>query len=1053
MALSLLRSLSDATRCWLFGLGLTSVCCLTILADLLPAQDLRNDELPRAVDERLRIDLFAESPQIRTPTGLDVDDSGRVWAIESNTHFRPEGYDGHPSDRLLIFQDRTGNGRGDYVVTFADGFEHAMSVAVRPSWLPIVKLLPTPGAAVQAPAPLGDPQQVYVATRREILLLEDTTGDNQADQQTRLAWLETAGNYPHNGLAGFAFDAEGWLYFGFGENLGAAYTIHGRDGAHYSGGGEGGNMYRMRPDGSGLTPWATGFWNPHASCVDAFGNLFTVDNDPDSRPPCRLIHVVKGGDYGYRFSNGRAGLHPFTAWNGEVPGTLPMIAGTGEAPSGVLAYEHQQFPEDYRGTLLVTSWGDHRIDRFRLKPKGASFESVLEPVIRGGENFRPVGIALAPDGSIYLTDWVLRDYKLHGQGRIWRISAATTTPAEAKSTPDSIIFDHERLESPVLAIRRQAATRMAGNAISLQDLQEIARQAHSSPRARYEAATALIRTANTGDPEERLPLTGSADLTFLVQQVLRDTPGQPDRSVLDQLRRLEQDLLATPAQPPANAMELLRSILVANDPFLDHALLSSSAAATLLPVPQADWTTPQALIEQWESRELAERLTTLSLLAARQATPDNTAAVEIGLQVPFARSRQVAVQWAAEERLTSLRSAVAQVLTDEPMTPELLLATLAALDMLDGNSPREFDRSPPKKYLLPLLEQAATSDVVKLYGLKLISPQDSELRSELLDSLTDSPSPQLRQEALRSLWMSGRPEAFELLLKRFDQKVADLPEEFADPSQLAQLDELLELLLGLSARADQPAVQERFLALLAEINTGKQLPTQLPAEIVRGLRSVALQNEELRSHLLSTIFSRVDWIHSLDTQLQMSLLVASDRDAAEAAPGPDSIHWRPKSLSDWQQGMARLPENASDLSSTVKTGERIFFHPQGAGCYKCHTIDGRGGKIGPDLSTIGAALSREKLLDSILNPSAEVAPQFTNWNLLTTTGQVHSGMIVYEDRGETTIGKGDGSLVTLKTIDIEHRVPLTTSVMPEKLADQLTLIEMHALLNFLQSLR
>ena len=40
----------------------------------------------------------------------------------------------------------------------------------------------------------------------------------------------------------------------------------------------------------------------------------------------RLLHVVEGGDYGYRFRNGRKGTHPFTSWNGELPGTLPMVA-------------------------------------------------------------------------------------------------------------------------------------------------------------------------------------------------------------------------------------------------------------------------------------------------------------------------------------------------------------------------------------------------------------------------------------------------------------------------------------------------------------------------------------------------------------------------------------------------------------------------------------------------------------------------------------------------------------------------------------------------------
>ena len=273
------------------------------------------------------------------------------------------------------------------------------------------------------PSTLNPRLSVFVATRNEILLLTDTDGDSKADEKQQLVHLETAGNYPHNGLAGFAFDALGNMFFGFGENLGADYKIIGSDGTTLSGGGEGGNLYRCKPDGSKLERWATGFWNPHASCFDAFGRLFTVDNDPDSRPPCRLLHIIPGGDYGYRFRNGRKGTHPFTSWNGEIPGTLPMVAGTGEAPSGIVCYENDSFPEDYLGTLLVGSWGDHRIDQFVLEPKGASFTSKAKPIIHGGENFRPVGLAIAPDGSLYFSDWVLKDYKLHGKGRVWRVSA------------------------------------------------------------------------------------------------------------------------------------------------------------------------------------------------------------------------------------------------------------------------------------------------------------------------------------------------------------------------------------------------------------------------------------------------------------------------------------------------------------------------------------------------------------------------------------------------------------------------------------------------------
>ncbi|HEX8204012.1 MAG TPA: PVC-type heme-binding CxxCH protein, partial [Isosphaeraceae bacterium] len=178
------------------------------------------------------------------------------------------------------------------------------------------------------------------------------------------------------------------------------------------------------PTDSAATIVATGFWNPFGLAFDAFGRLFAVDNDPDSRPPCRLLHIVAGGDYGFRFRNGRRGLHPFTSWDGERPGTLPMVAGTGEAPSGIVAYESEGLRADDRGSLLVTSWGDHRIERYRPEPLGASFRATMEPMVVGGEDFRPVGLAVTPDGSLFLSDWADQSYTLHGKGRLWHLRAA-----------------------------------------------------------------------------------------------------------------------------------------------------------------------------------------------------------------------------------------------------------------------------------------------------------------------------------------------------------------------------------------------------------------------------------------------------------------------------------------------------------------------------------------------------------------------------------------------------------------------------------------------------
>ena len=337
----------------------------------------------------MKLELVAKEPDIVTPIGLTFDQRGRLLVIESHTHFPPDDYTGPQFDRIRIVEDTDGDGRADRFRSFLDGSHKTMSIRRGPhNW-------------------------IYVATRMKVTRARDTDGDGKADQQEVIASLQTDGDYPHNGLGGLCFDGKGSLYFGLGENLGKTYTLVGSDDTRISGGGEGGNIYRCRIDGSHLEQVATGFWNPFGICTDSVGRVFTVGNDPDASPPCRLVHVVNGGDYGYQFRYGRSGKHPLQAWDGELPGTLPMVAGTSEAPSAVLMWH---------GQLYSSSWGEYRVERYTLKSNGASVRGDREVVVQGDNQFRPVDFAVAPNGSLYFTDWVDRSYNVHGKGRIWRLS-------------------------------------------------------------------------------------------------------------------------------------------------------------------------------------------------------------------------------------------------------------------------------------------------------------------------------------------------------------------------------------------------------------------------------------------------------------------------------------------------------------------------------------------------------------------------------------------------------------------------------------------------------
>jgi len=431
---------------------------------------------PVVKDTRLKISLFATEPDIMTPIGLAIDKRGRLFALESHTHLPAVDYPGPKYDRVKIFQPT--NDVGTMGSVFADDLHHAMNLAFAPDG------------------------QLYLTHRNGVLLLNDRDGNGVSESRATILELKTPGDYPHNGLGGIAFSGDGWLYVGLGENLGVEYTLKGSDGGSHRGGGEGGNVFRCRPDGSRLQHVATGFWNPFALAVYENEYLLCADNDPDSRPPCRLLDVVPHGDYGYKFRYGRSGLHAFTAWNGELPGTLPMLAGTGEAPSGILVCDQARLPDDYRRAVLVTSWGDHRVELFRPKPSGASLRAEREILIEGDEWFRPVAMAAAPDGDIYFTDWVDRSYSVHQKGRIWRLSAGKNVAAKPSGNSPSLAArnrDRQRMND---LLRADAGYPELIRSLSDRDpfIRSAAINALSLPAFRKK----LLRELDSRNPENRL---------------------------------------------------------------------------------------------------------------------------------------------------------------------------------------------------------------------------------------------------------------------------------------------------------------------------------------------------------------------------------------------------------------------------------------------------------------------------------------------------------------------------------------------------------------------
>lgn len=341
----------------------------------------------RVLQPGVRLTVMVPDPAVQAPTGIDVDRQGRIWAVSSHTHFRPDDYVGPEHDEVVVFSDLDRDGEFETRKVFYRRTKATMDLE------------------------LGANGWVYLAERGRILRVRDSDGDGVGDIEENVAVLETSATYPHNGHSGLAWHPSGELVFALGENFNSQWTLVGSDGSQVSGTGEGG-IFRCQPDGAKLHRISRGFWNPFGIVVRPNGEIFAAENDPGSRPPCRLLHVVAGGDYGYQRLYGNAPFHPFVAWNGELRGTLPMVAPVGEAPCGIAMLG---------GGVIVPSWSDNRIDFFPLQPEGASYAAERVEIIAGSDFFRPTCIKQTSPTTFYLTDWVFGSYEVHGRGRIWRL--------------------------------------------------------------------------------------------------------------------------------------------------------------------------------------------------------------------------------------------------------------------------------------------------------------------------------------------------------------------------------------------------------------------------------------------------------------------------------------------------------------------------------------------------------------------------------------------------------------------------------------------------------
>jgi putative heme-binding domain-containing protein len=367
-----------------------------------------------------------------------------------------------------------------------------------------------------------------------------------------------------------------------------------------------------------------------------------------------------------------------------------------------------------------------------------------------------------------------------------------------------------------------------------------------------------------------------------------------------------------------------------------------------------------------------------------------------------ARIRFMAVQWVAEAKLKRFRPQLITGLHSGAAGGEAFAAYLAAVDLLDGGTGAAFEKR-QANLIAGLLTQSDLSAGSLVQALRRLPADDKVLTHERFNSLLKHSDANVRIEAVRSLRSSPLEQRGEML--------AALAADAEKPTTLRA-----EAVVALSPA--NAASRKVLLQLLFDSNVA------LRREALRSLRGSKLTVPERmrlmaigrRSQEDADLVARV-----LDPRRKQNRPAADDIDA-------------------WMNRLAGKGDPAA--------GARIFFHERSGRCFACHRVDGRGGQVGPDLSTAGH-YGRRRLIESILQPSREIAPQYVPWTLVKDDGTLLTAVLVSEQGESQLYADAAGKLIRLERKSIVDRKPQTVSIMPNGLAAQLTDQELRDLLAFL----
>jgi len=1002
-----------STRIVLAAACLAMVCLQPALAQRglrdIPSPDPAAELAAMQVADGYEVNLFAADPMITKPLQMNFDPQGRLWVSSSSVY--PQIRPGEvANDTVTVLEDRDGDGRADTSTVFADGL-----------------LMPT--------AVLPGDGGIYVANSTEFLHLADTDGDGKAD--TRRVVLSGFGTEDtHHIIHTFRWGPDARLYFN--QSIYIHSHVETPRGVRRL---NAGGIWRFAPESLTLDVFARGWVNTWGHAFDRWGRSLVTDGAGG-----------EGINYGFPGAAYLTAAGTPRILHGMNPGSPKYC--------GLEVVDGRHLPDDAQGQLITNDFRANRVCRFRLTEQGSGFasEKLSELIHSQRVTFRPIDVKMGPDGAIYIADWY-NPIIQHGEvdfrddrrdrthGRIWRVTA--------KGRPALPRIDFTKLSTPELLGHLKSPESYA------RDMAKRVLFARGS-EAVVPELTKWLASLDALDPEfERLRLEAlrlrqgldRGSRQDVDAGLLKAVLASPDpraraaaaRIVCDWADRLDAPVeLLAPAVDDPSALVRLEGVRAL-------ATLGGRRAAELAlhavdherddPLDYSVWLAARETKDAWLPAVLDGTFTddgrfgrvifAVAAAEAADAVPRIVALLKEG-KIADA-DRQSALSTIARlgnaDHLRVVFDVVAHATTPPAQAAALLGDLLESHNRRrvvpsgDVSAIRTLVVSPDDACAARAIEATAAWDVTaatdELAGIAQSGSRSAAVRKAAVAALGALPGDPPRAALLTLCMAPKQDEGFTAAAI-----AALVPRSAADAAAQA--------VSFLGKARDAKARTTVFQAFLK----AKDGAATLAAALERAASPIPTDAAKDGQQAVSAA-------GRAEPTLTQALAAAVARNSAGTSQQAASAH--AMSPAELESFVTLVLEKAD-----AKRGAAIYAR-ENLKCVTCHRIGEQGGRVGPNLTAIGASSPLDYVIDSLLYPAKNVKEGYNTVVVQTDDGQVLTGIQVTRSDAELVLRDATGKEVKIPTADIDAE-SVGTSLMPAGLIDSLSREELADLVRYLSGL-